>query len=72
MAGTAPCALAAAYFGWLFFLGWRMPFYLLLQAAYGTWSPSSVLLALAAWAVALDIATAQAKTKAPYCSAGSK
>lgn len=44
--GTAPFFVLIAFYAALIYVGWRMPFYLLLQAAYGTWSPLTVLMFL--------------------------
>ena len=55
LAGAVPFLLTAVFFGLVFFIGF-VPFYLLLQAAYGAWSPATVLLFAGAAAVALQIA----------------
>jgi hypothetical protein len=60
LAGAAPFLLLVISFADMIYTGWRMPFYMLLQAAYGTWSPLPVLLFLLLLAAALEIASAPA------------
>ncbi|HVA37729.1 MAG TPA: M28 family peptidase [Candidatus Dormibacteraeota bacterium] len=56
LAAPAPFAALAYLFAQEIYLGWRISWYLVLQAAYGAWSPLAVglaLLAVALWAQAL-------------------
>ncbi len=52
MAAAAPFAALVYSFGREIYLGWRIGWYLVLQAAYGVWSPAAValfLMALVLW-----------------------
>jgi peptidase M28-like protein len=64
LAGAAPFAMIMIFYGREIYLGWRILWYLILQAAYGVWSPGAVVSFLVA--VVLWVRAWRATVFAPY------